>query len=62
MLTSRNVAAEIAGSNSLSCSMVTTNYLSIDAPGNQVGVWGATEQKVHLSPAISSQRHNPGPS
>ena len=26
------------------------------------GVWGATEQKVHLSPAISSQRHNPGPS
>lgn len=28
----------------------------------EVGVWGATEQKVHLSPAISSQRHNPGPS
>jgi NADP oxidoreductase coenzyme F420-dependent len=27
-----------------------------------IGVWGATEQKVHLSPAISSQRHNPGPS
>ncbi len=27
-----------------------------------LGVWGATEQKVHLSPAISSQRHNPGPS
>ncbi|SUD30709.1 Uncharacterised protein [Pseudomonas fluorescens] len=28
----------------------------------ELGVWGATEQKVHLSPAISSQRHNPGPS
>lgn len=26
------------------------------------GVWGATEQKVHLSPAISSQHHNLGPS
>ncbi|QYG43679.1 conjugal transfer protein TraG N-terminal domain-containing protein [Pseudomonas aeruginosa] len=27
-----------------------------------IGVWGATEQKVHLSPAISSQHHNLGPS